>query len=44
MLKQLVVAIIFFTFISVHYKKVWVFVLKSKDQVLDVFKHLHANV
>jgi len=34
----------FVTFIDDHSRKVWDFVLKSKDQVLDVFKHLHASV
>nr|KYP41711.1 Retrovirus-related Pol polyprotein from transposon TNT 1-94 [Cajanus cajan] len=34
----------FVTFIDDHSRKVWAFVLKSKDQVLDVFKHFHASV
>ena len=34
----------FVTFIDDHSRKVWAFVFKSKDQVLDVFKHLHASV
>jgi len=34
----------FVTFIDDHSRKVWAFVLKSKDQVLDVFKYLHASV
>lgn len=38
------VALIFLTFIDDHSKKVWAFVLKSKIQVLDVFKYLHTSV
>ncbi|KAI4297117.1 hypothetical protein L6164_037021 [Bauhinia variegata] len=34
----------FVTFIDDYSRKVWVFALKSKDQVLDVFKHFHASV
>jgi len=34
----------FITFIDDHSRKVWAFVWKSKDQVLDMFKHLHASV
>jgi len=34
----------FVTFIDDHSRQVWAFVLKSIDQVLDVFKHLHAIV
>lgn len=37
-------ALYFVTFIDYHSRKVWVFALKSKDQVLDVFKELHARV
>lgn len=31
-------------FIDDHTRKVWAFVLKSKDCVLDVFKHFHASI
>ncbi|GJX70822.1 putative RNA-directed DNA polymerase [Tanacetum coccineum] len=34
----------FVTFIDDHSRKVWVYTLKTKDQVLDVFKHIHALV
>lgn len=34
----------FITFIDDHSRKVWVFALKSKDQVLDAFKELHARI
>ena len=34
----------FVTFIDDHSRKVWTFVLKSKDHVLDIFKHFHAGV
>ncbi|KAI4324009.1 hypothetical protein L6164_023577 [Bauhinia variegata] len=34
----------FVPFIDDYSRKVWVFALKSKDQVLDVFKHFHASV
>ncbi|GKB70666.1 retrovirus-related pol polyprotein from transposon TNT 1-94, partial [Tanacetum coccineum] len=34
----------FVTFIDDHSRKVWVFTLKTKDQVLDVFKQFHALV
>lgn len=34
----------FVTFIDDHSRKVWVYTLKSKDQVLDVFKQFHALV
>jgi len=33
----------FVAFNDDHSRKVWTFVLKSKDQVLDVFKHLHKD-
>ncbi|GKC56778.1 putative RNA-directed DNA polymerase, partial [Tanacetum coccineum] len=32
------------TFINDHSRKVWVYTLKTKDQVLDVFKQFHALV
>ena len=33
----------FLTFIDVHSRKLWVSVLKAKDQVLSVFKEFHAR-
>ena len=32
------------TFIDDHSRKVWGFALKTKDQVLDSFKELHARI
>ena len=32
------------TFIDDHSRKVWAYALKSKDQVLDVFKYFHVKV
>ena len=37
-------ALYFVTFIDDCSKKVWAFALKSKDQVLDIFKFFHAYV
>lgn len=37
-------AFYFITFIDGHSRKFWVFVLKSKDQVLDMFKEFHSRV
>ncbi len=34
----------FVTFIDDHSRKVWVRLLKSKDQVLEAFKEFHAQV
>ena len=34
----------FVTFIDDHSRKLWVYTLKTKDQVLDVFKHFQALV
>lgn len=34
----------FVIFIDEHSRKVWVFILKYKDQVLTVLKHFHASV
>ena len=34
----------FVTFIDDHSKKVWVYLLKTKDQVLQAFKEFHASV
>ena len=34
----------FFTFINDHSRKLWVRMLKSKDQVIDVFKEFHVFV
>lgn len=34
----------FVTFTNDHIRKVWAFVLKSKDQVLGAFKKFHASV
>ena len=35
-------ALYFVTFIDDHSRKVWLHLLKSKDQVLDAFKEFHA--
>ena len=37
-------ALYFVTFIDDCSRKVWAFALKSKDQVLDIFKFFHAYV
>ena len=37
-------ALYFVTFIDDHSRKVWGFALKTKDQVLDAFKELHATI
>lgn len=37
-------ALYFVTFIDDHSRKVWAYTLKTKDQVLDVFKHFQAKV
>ena len=37
-------ALYFVTFIDDHSRKVWGFSLKTKDQVLDAFKELHARL
>lgn len=37
-------ALYFVTFIDDFSREVWCFALKSKDHVLEVFKHLHAKV
>ncbi|CAJ2628405.1 unnamed protein product [Trifolium pratense] len=42
--KSLGGALYFVTFIDDHSRKVWAFVLKSKDQVLGAFKQFHASV
>lgn len=42
--KSLGGALYFVTFIDDHSRKVWVFNLKSKDQVLDVFTKFHSFV
>ena len=34
----------FVNFIDNHSRKLWAYVLKTKDQVLSVFKELHARV
>ena len=34
----------FVTFIDNHSRKLWAYILKTKDQVLSVFKELHARV
>ena len=34
----------FVTFIDDHSKNFWAFALKTKDQVVDVFKEFHAIV
>ena len=34
----------FVTFIDDHSRKIWVYTLKTKDQVLDVFKQFHALI
>ena len=37
-------ALYFVTFIDDHSRKIWVYTLKTKDQVLDVFKQFQALV
>ena len=37
-------AFYFVTFVNEYSKKVWVYILKTIDQVLDVFKQFHASV
>ncbi|GMP79351.1 hypothetical protein CsSME_00034932 [Camellia sinensis var. sinensis] len=37
-------ALYFVTFIDDYSRKVWAFLLKAKDQVLEVFKHFQAMV
>ena len=37
-------ALYFVTFIDDHSRKVWAYTLKTKDQVLDVFKYFQAKV
>ena len=34
----------FVTFIDDHSSKTWAYALKSKDQVLDIFKQFHVSV
>ena len=42
--KSLRCALYFVSFIDDHSKKIWATCLKSKDQMLDVFKNFHARV
>ncbi|CAL1381478.1 unnamed protein product [Linum trigynum] len=42
--KTLGCASYYVTFIDDHSRKVWTYALKTKDQVLDVFKQFHAEV
>jgi hypothetical protein len=37
-------ALYYVTFIDDHFRKMWVFALKTKDQVLGVFKVFHLKV
>jgi transposase InsO family protein len=37
-------ALYYVTFIDDHFRKMWAFALKTKDQVLDVFKVFHIKV
>ena len=37
-------ALYFVTFIDYYSRKLWVYALKSKDQVLEKFKEFHASV
>jgi transposase InsO family protein len=37
-------ALYYVTFIDDHSRKVWIFALKTKDQVLDVFKVFHMKI
>ena len=37
-------ALYFVTLLDDHSRKVWGFALKTKDQVLDAFKELHARL
>jgi len=34
----------FITFVDDHLRKLWVYVLKSKDQMLGVFKQFQASI
>ena len=42
--KTLGKSLYFVTFIDDHSRKIWVYTLKTKDQVLEVFKQFHALV
>ena len=42
--KTLSGSLYFVTFIDDHSRKIWVYTLKTKDQVLEVFKQIHALV
>ena len=42
--KTLSGSLYFVTFIDDHSRKIWVYTLKTKDQVLEVFKQFHALV
>jgi len=42
--KSLGGALYYVTFIDDHSRKVWVFALKTKDQVRDVFKVFHMKI
>ena len=42
--KSLGVALYFVTFTDDHLRKIWVYTLKTKDQVLQAFKQFHAFV
>ena len=37
-------ALYFVTFIDDHSKKLWAFILGSKDHVFDVFKEFHTSI
>ena len=32
------------TFVDDHSRKLWIYALKSKDQLLDVFKEFHVSI
>ena len=42
--KNLGGATYFVTFIDDYSKKIWAYLLRSKYQVIDVFKHFHASI
>ena len=37
-------ALYFVTFVDDHFRKLWTYALKTKDQVFEVFKHFVAEV
>lgn len=43
MLELLMIFYILLPLLIILLEKIWVFALKSKDQLLDMFKHFHAG-